>query len=126
MRPPCARDPELFFCESGGREAARKARSLCLACPLRENCLKLAIANAEQYGIWGGLSVRQRRKVRDGRATPEQFWRCRKGHSLIEVGVNKDGWCAACTTSRVEHKRELERNRRRRYRARKQSSRSAA
>jgi WhiB family redox-sensing transcriptional regulator len=34
---------------------------------VREDCLEFAIANSEKFGIWGGMSERERRRVRRAR-----------------------------------------------------------
>lgn len=59
----CAQtDPEAFFPEKGG--STREAKSVCFACEVREECLDYALANDERFGIWGGLSERERRRLR--------------------------------------------------------------
>jgi WhiB family redox-sensing transcriptional regulator len=35
---------------------------------VREDCLEYALANGEKFGIWGGLSERERRRLRRARA----------------------------------------------------------
>jgi WhiB family redox-sensing transcriptional regulator len=35
---------------------------------VREDCLEYALANGEKFGIWGGMSERERRRVRRARA----------------------------------------------------------
>lgn len=57
-------DPELFFPEKNHPEQARAAKSLCQACDERPTCLEWALENDEVYGIWGGLSERERLKIR--------------------------------------------------------------
>jgi WhiB family redox-sensing transcriptional regulator len=57
------RDTELFFPEGRGRrsrvqEAAAKA--VCEACPVQRRCLEAAVVLGERYGIWGGLTERER------------------------------------------------------------------
>ena len=37
-------------------------------CVVREDCLEYALANGEKFGIWGGLSERERRRLRRQRA----------------------------------------------------------
>ena len=37
---------------------------MCLACEVRGECLEYALANDERFGIWGGLSERERRKLK--------------------------------------------------------------
>lgn len=59
-------DPELFFPERGA--STREAKEVCRGCVVRDECLEYALANGEKFGIWGGLSERERRKVRRSRA----------------------------------------------------------
>ena len=55
-------DPETFFPEKGG--STRDAKAICQGCPVREECLEYALANDERFGIWGGLSERERRRLK--------------------------------------------------------------
>lgn len=55
-------DPDLFFPGQGG--STREAKEVCRGCPVRLQCLEFAIDNGEKFGIWGGLSERERRKLR--------------------------------------------------------------
>jgi WhiB family redox-sensing transcriptional regulator len=62
-RALCAQtDPEAFFPEKGG--STREAKRVCTGCEVRVDCLEYALANDERFGIWGGLSERERRKLR--------------------------------------------------------------
>jgi WhiB family transcriptional regulator, redox-sensing transcriptional regulator len=58
-------DPDLFFPERGA--STREAKAICAACVVRVECLEYAIANGEKFGIWGGMSERERRRVRRAR-----------------------------------------------------------
>ena len=59
----CAQtDPEAFFPEKGG--STREAKKVCLTCEVRQECLEYALGNDERFGIWGGLSERERRKLK--------------------------------------------------------------
>ena len=59
----CAQtDPEAFFPEKGG--STRDAKHVCEACPVSGQCLDYAMTNDEKFGIWGGLSERERRRLR--------------------------------------------------------------
>jgi len=63
-RALCAQtDPEAFFPEKGG--STREAKRVCLTCEVRDECLEYALSNDERFGIWGGLSERERRKVKN-------------------------------------------------------------
>lgn len=62
-RALCAQtDPEAFFPEKGG--STREAKKVCLTCEVRDECLESALLNDERFGIWGGLSERERRKLK--------------------------------------------------------------
>jgi WhiB family redox-sensing transcriptional regulator len=62
-RALCAQtDPEAFFPEKGG--STREAKRVCMSCEVRAECLEYALANDERFGIWGGLSERERRRVK--------------------------------------------------------------
>ena len=59
----CAQtDPEAFFPEKGG--STRDAKRICTTCEVRTECLEYALKNDERFGIWGGLSERERRKLK--------------------------------------------------------------
>ena len=62
-RALCAEtDPEAFFPEKGG--STREAKRVCLSCEVRTECLEYALAHDERFGIWGGLSERERRRLK--------------------------------------------------------------
>ena len=64
-RALCAQtDPEAFFPEKGG--STREAKKICLGCEVRAECLDYALAHDERFGIWGGLSERERRRLKRG------------------------------------------------------------
>lgn len=59
----CAQaDPEAFFPEKGG--STRDAKRVCSSCDVRGECLQYALDRDERFGIWGGLSERERRKLK--------------------------------------------------------------
>ena len=59
----CAQtDPEAFFPEKGG--STRDAKKVCTSCDVKQECLEYALTNDERFGIWGGLSERERRRLR--------------------------------------------------------------
>lgn len=58
----CARtDPELFHLKYG--ESSAPAKAVCAACPVRAECLDHALTRSEPHGVWGGLTVRERRTL---------------------------------------------------------------
>jgi WhiB family transcriptional regulator, redox-sensing transcriptional regulator len=62
-RALCAQtDPEAFFPEKGG--STREAKRVCGGCEVRAECLGYALEHDERFGIWGGLSERERRRLK--------------------------------------------------------------
>jgi WhiB family redox-sensing transcriptional regulator len=59
-------DPDLFFPERGA--STRTAKGICRECSVMNECLEFAIVSSEKFGIWGGMSERERRKIRRQRA----------------------------------------------------------
>lgn len=59
-RPCATRNPEDWFPTEHREKAAKK---LCDGCPVRTACLDDALANRIDYGIWGGLTPRERRQI---------------------------------------------------------------
>jgi WhiB family redox-sensing transcriptional regulator len=57
-------DPEIFFPEKGG--STREAKLVCGGCEVRAECLAFALAHQERFGIYGGLSERERRRLLPG------------------------------------------------------------
>lgn len=59
---PCQQvDPEDFYPEKGGSPAA--AKKVCAGCGVKDVCLAWALERNERYGVWGGLSERERRRL---------------------------------------------------------------
>ena len=59
-------DPDLFFPERGA--STKEAKEVCRGCVVKDECLEFALRNGEKFGIWGGMSERERRRVRRARA----------------------------------------------------------
>lgn len=55
-------DPEAWFPNKGG--STREAKRICMDCDVRSECLEYALVNDEKFGVWGGLSERERRKLK--------------------------------------------------------------
>ena len=59
----CAQtDPDAFFPEKGG--STREAKRICTGCEVRAECLEYALANDARFGVWGGASERDRRRMK--------------------------------------------------------------
>ena len=55
-------NPDLFFPERGQDTAAAKA--VCAGCVVSAECLEYALDAGEKFGVWGGKSERERRRLR--------------------------------------------------------------
>lgn len=81
-RAACRGEPlEVFFPEGTDRDSAyEQAKSICATCTVREPCLKLSeqfVPTGDRYGVFGGLTPRERRLARHKRDFPNgiPLWR---------------------------------------------------
>jgi WhiB family redox-sensing transcriptional regulator len=58
-------DPDVFFPDRG--ESLAPAKAICAECIVRDECLEFALDQGERFGVWGGTSERERRKLRRAR-----------------------------------------------------------
>lgn len=65
-------DTESFFDDD--EHSINMAKKVCNHCPIKQACLKHAVENFENHGVWGGTSPRQRAKIRSKvRATNRMY-----------------------------------------------------
>ncbi|GGJ90494.1 hypothetical protein GCM10011583_22380 [Streptomyces camponoticapitis] len=80
-------DPDTLFVQ--GQEQNR-AKSVCLGCPVRTECLAHALDNREEFGVWGGMTERERRALLRRRPTVTSWRRlletARSEHEEPEEG----------------------------------------
>lgn len=50
--------------ERGRVDRVQRAKAICAKCPVQPDCLGYALEYAEQFGIWGGKTERERRAIR--------------------------------------------------------------
>jgi WhiB family redox-sensing transcriptional regulator len=89
-------DPEAFFPEKGG--STREAKRVCRSCEVRAECLKYALEHDERFGIWGGMSERERRRLK--KSAPRV--------SLQSAITATDAAWDAARTADAEHLRKYE------------------
>ena len=53
----------LFYFDDP-HETQEKAKAICATCSVCEVCLEFALVTNEYYGVWGGTSEKQRRRLR--------------------------------------------------------------
>lgn len=56
-------DPDAWFAEASEKARIRHALATCHGCPVRTQCLDFAMARNDQFGIWGGLTEKDRRRL---------------------------------------------------------------
>ena len=66
----------------------KRARSVCLGCPVRFDCLAEALDNRIEWGVWGGLTERERR-------------------ALLRKRPNVSSWRELLETAKSEHERTV-------------------
>lgn len=71
-------DPELWFPEKGG-DGGLKAMALCRTCPLQFACLEYAVSEGITYGVWGGTTPNERRRLI---ASRRRMWRSPNGQEV--------------------------------------------
>lgn len=59
---------DLFFPTKG--EQSADAKRVCTGCPVRSECLEYALADEDLFGVWGGTSQLERRRIRRGPRRP--------------------------------------------------------
>lgn len=74
-------DPETLFVQGAQQ---RDAREVCKACPVRTECLAHALDNRIRFGVWGGMTERERR-------------------ALLKKRPNVQSWRRLLETARAEH-----------------------
>lgn len=65
---PCTNFPDLFFPDSEYNSALgdiRQAQKLCKQCPIILDCARYGLEAKEDYGVWGGLTPYDRKKLRN-------------------------------------------------------------
>ena len=78
-------DPDALFVQ--GAEQNR-AKNVCLSCVVRTECLADALDHRTEFGVWGGMTERERR-------------------ALLKRRPNVRSWRRLLETARAEHERDL-------------------
>lgn len=60
---PCHSDPDKWFSDS--KKKQRQAKEVCAACPLQQACLREALVEDEDWGVWGGLNTEERAELKE-------------------------------------------------------------
>ncbi len=76
-------DPDSLFVQGA---AQNRAKTVCMGCSVRTECLADALDNHIEFGVWGGLTERERR-------------------SMLRRRANVTSWRALLETAREEYDR---------------------
>ncbi len=76
-------DPDMLFVQGA---AQNRAKSVCMSCSVRTECLADALDNRIEFGVWGGMTERERR-------------------ALLRRRPNVASWSRLLETARAEHER---------------------
>ena len=89
---PCTDKTEMFFPEFGEvAEKTREAKALCATCPMVLACLNQALKDNQQYGIWGGATVQERKRMRNHPSLKQDHLRSLvRLERSIEVAITKN------------------------------------
>ena len=64
----CAQvDAGIFYPDKGDKEAAYDAQQVCKQCVVQPECLEYALERNEPFGVWGGMTVMERKLERRNR-----------------------------------------------------------
>ena len=84
LRGSCSKgNPDDLFVQ--GAEQNR-AKAICMGCVVRTECLADALDNRTEFGVWGGMTERERR-------------------ALLKKRPNVTSWRRLLETARAEHQR---------------------
>ena len=105
-------NPDLFVPEKG--QTSGPARRVCAVCPVAAECLDMALEQNLQFGIFGGMSARERRRERRVRGLapppPPRPERCSNNHELTDETCTVSfhgGWrCKVCDRAYQRRARE--------------------
>src|ERR1700743_606517 len=81
-------DPDGLFVRGAEQ---RRAKLVCLSCPVRTECLAEALDNRIEFGVWGGMTERERRALLRRRPDVESW------HDLLAAARRKSEPDADCT-----------------------------
>lgn len=56
-------DTDVFYPDPG-RRSAQPALAICRECPVRQECMDHALSQPEVFGVWGGATAPERRRMR--------------------------------------------------------------
>lgn len=71
LRAKCRGMADALFPEAADQ---KRARRVCNGCPVRSECLAEALDHRIEWGIWGGMTERERRNLLRQRSDVTSWW----------------------------------------------------
>lgn len=99
-------DPDVFFPAKGSDGAA--AKRICWRCPVRQQCLAMALPDPSLIGIFGGTTERERQKMRNGHVVTSHLPRTCHECGRRYVGARNSRYCSKTCGWRSDHRRRRE------------------
>lgn len=108
------KDPSIFYIEVG--KSADPAREICATCPVVDRCATAAVSAREPFGVWGGLTPRERGVP--GARRLQVPTHCPQGHPYDEANTQRTAEghrrCRTCRSQQDRDRRERREQRERR------------
>ncbi len=79
--------PDALFVQGA---AQNRAKAVCLGCPVRTECLADALDNRVEFGVWGGMTERERRALLRRRPNVTSWRRLLETARADAAGAGKD------------------------------------
>ena len=99
-------DAAIFFPPRGANNRSNWAKQICNTCPVLNQCRAYALSNGERFGIWGGLSERERRLIRAARGIIDRKCPdCGIWYERTRRGI----YCDDCNTPQAHRRRNTRR-----------------
>lgn len=109
-------DPEVMFPDKG--ESPWPGKRVCVGCPIVTACLEEALDNAEAWGVWGGLTRRERAAIAEmggwpkpSTESPYRAVKCGTNHGYQRHVRRGETACGPCRRAHADEKWEQKQRR---------------
>jgi hypothetical protein len=88
----CAnRGNRRFYSDDEAQQLA--ALRVCAECPVRHDCLKYALDGEERFGVWGGLTTKQRLQLLSARPVVRRCVECAGVYTTERGATHRSTYC---------------------------------
>ncbi len=108
-------NPDLFFADLTDHHIHRTAKTICAECPVTNQCRSYATDKGAEFGVWGGLTAKERGRLEKTQRTPAPPTLAKQCGTI--AGAQRhyrrgEGTCPRCRVAATEHRRKSRDNRR--------------